>query len=53
MSCPWCGSDQVERVGPVLEAAGIARERLDDEDLPWERWNPLQRRLEPAATTPR
>jgi len=43
----------LERVGPVLEAAGIARERLADEDLPWQRWNPLQRRLDPsAATTP-
>ena len=43
----------LERVGPVLDAAGIVRGRLDDEDLPWERWNPLQRRLEPpAATTP-
>ena len=41
----------LERVGPVLEAAGIARERLDDEDLPWQRWNPLQRRLDPPATT--
>jgi 1,2-phenylacetyl-CoA epoxidase catalytic subunit len=43
----------LERVGPVLDAAGIVRGRLNDEDLPWERWNPLQRRLEPpAATTP-
>jgi ring-1,2-phenylacetyl-CoA epoxidase subunit PaaA/ring-1,2-phenylacetyl-CoA epoxidase subunit PaaC len=43
----------LERVGPVLDAAGIARERLADEDLPWARWNPLQRRLDPpAATTP-
>jgi ring-1,2-phenylacetyl-CoA epoxidase subunit PaaA/ring-1,2-phenylacetyl-CoA epoxidase subunit PaaC len=43
----------LERVGPVLDAVGIVRGRLDDEDLPWERWNPLQRRLEPpAATTP-
>jgi ring-1,2-phenylacetyl-CoA epoxidase subunit PaaA/ring-1,2-phenylacetyl-CoA epoxidase subunit PaaC len=41
------------RVGPVLDAAGIARERLEDQDLPWHRWNPLQRRLDPpAATTP-
>jgi 1,2-phenylacetyl-CoA epoxidase catalytic subunit len=43
----------LERVGPVLDAAGIARQRLADEDLPWARWNPLQRRLDPpAATTP-
>jgi ring-1,2-phenylacetyl-CoA epoxidase subunit PaaA/ring-1,2-phenylacetyl-CoA epoxidase subunit PaaC len=42
----------LERVGPVLDAAGIVRGRLDDEDLPWERWNPLQRRLEPPRTTP-
>jgi ring-1,2-phenylacetyl-CoA epoxidase subunit PaaC len=41
------------RVGPVLDAAGIAREPLEDQDLPWHRWNPLQRRLDPpAATTP-
>jgi ring-1,2-phenylacetyl-CoA epoxidase subunit PaaC len=40
------------RVGPVLDAAGIVRGRPDDEDLPWERWNPLQRRLEPPAATP-
>jgi transposase len=41
------------RVGPVLDAAGIARQRLADEDLPWARWNHLQRRLDPpAATTP-
>jgi ring-1,2-phenylacetyl-CoA epoxidase subunit PaaA/ring-1,2-phenylacetyl-CoA epoxidase subunit PaaC len=41
----------LDRVAPVLQAAGI-RLRLD-KDLPWERWNPLQRRLEPpAATTP-
>ena len=44
----------LERVGPVLDGAGIERGRPADEDLPWERWNPLQRRLEPpAATTPR
>jgi ring-1,2-phenylacetyl-CoA epoxidase subunit PaaA/ring-1,2-phenylacetyl-CoA epoxidase subunit PaaC len=52
----------LDRVGPVLEDAGIelrlpgdrAGGRLDDERLPWTRWNHLQRRLEPAAsaTTP-
>jgi 1,2-phenylacetyl-CoA epoxidase catalytic subunit len=41
----------LERVGPVLDAAGIARQRLGDQDLPWERWNPLQRRLDPPVTT--
>jgi 1,2-phenylacetyl-CoA epoxidase catalytic subunit len=41
----------LERVGPVLDAAGIERGRPADEDLPWERWNPLQRRLEPPAAT--
>jgi ring-1,2-phenylacetyl-CoA epoxidase subunit PaaC len=51
----------LDRVGPVLEDAGVelglrrdrAGGRLDDGQLPWERWNHLQRRLEPtAATTP-
>jgi 1,2-phenylacetyl-CoA epoxidase catalytic subunit len=47
----------LERVGPVLTGAGIELGRLGDleladEDLPWERWNPLQRRLEPATATP-
>jgi ring-1,2-phenylacetyl-CoA epoxidase subunit PaaC len=44
----------LDRVAPVLQAAGI-RLRFDGEDLPWGRWNPLQRRLEPppvGATTP-
>ena len=42
----------LERVGPVLDAAGIVRGRLADEELPWERWNPLHRRLEPAPAAP-
>jgi 1,2-phenylacetyl-CoA epoxidase catalytic subunit len=47
----------LDRVGPVLEDAGVelrlrrdpASGRLDDGQLPWERWNHLQRRLEPPA----
>jgi ring-1,2-phenylacetyl-CoA epoxidase subunit PaaC len=50
----------LDRVGPVLEHAGIelrlgreaAGGRLEDRDLPWERWNHLQRRLEPTAAGP-
>ena len=41
----------LDRVAPVLEDAGI-RLRFDAEDLPWERWNPLQRRLEPPPAGP-
>jgi ring-1,2-phenylacetyl-CoA epoxidase subunit PaaC len=61
------GNDQLrdaylDRVGPPLAAAGLALRpsrdqatgRWDHGDLPWERWNRLQRRLEPAdATTSR
>jgi ring-1,2-phenylacetyl-CoA epoxidase subunit PaaC len=49
----------LDRVGPPLAAAGVvlrpARDRTtgrwDHGDLPWERWNRLQRRLEPAGLT--
>jgi ring-1,2-phenylacetyl-CoA epoxidase subunit PaaC len=44
-------SEYLDRVGPVLDAAGILRDQPGDEDLPWGLWNPLQRRLEPPATT--
>ena len=40
----------LDRVAPVLEDAGVEL-RVDDKDLPWERWNPLQRRLEPPRMT--
>lgn len=47
----------LDRVGPPLAAAGVelghrcdpATGRWDDADLPWQRWNPLQRRLQPAS----
>jgi ring-1,2-phenylacetyl-CoA epoxidase subunit PaaC len=50
----------LDRVGPLLEEAGVApgvgrdeaTGRWDDGQLPWERWNRLQRRLEPAAGPP-
>jgi 1,2-phenylacetyl-CoA epoxidase catalytic subunit len=50
----------LDRVAPVLEDAGVELRlrpepgggRLDDGQLPWERWNRLQRRLEPTAATP-
>jgi 1,2-phenylacetyl-CoA epoxidase catalytic subunit len=49
----------LDRVGPVLEDAGIelrlprdAAGGLADGELPWERWNHLQRRLEPASPSP-
>ena len=32
----------LEDIGPVLEAAGLT---LNTDDLPWDRWNQLQRRL--------
>ena len=35
----------LDRVGPLLRQAGIGLPAGDDE-LPWRRWNPLQRRLE-------
>jgi ring-1,2-phenylacetyl-CoA epoxidase subunit PaaC len=49
----------LDRVSPPLTAAGAvlppARDRAtgrwDHGDLPWERWNRLQRRLEPAGLT--
>jgi ring-1,2-phenylacetyl-CoA epoxidase subunit PaaC len=47
----------LDRVGPPLEQAGVelgprhdrTTRRWDDGNLPWQRWNPLQRRLEPAG----
>jgi ring-1,2-phenylacetyl-CoA epoxidase subunit PaaC len=49
----------LDRIGPVLEDAGVAlgpgrdpaSGRWDEGRLPWERWNHLQRRLEPPAAT--
>ena len=47
----------LDRVGPPLEQAGVelgtrrdsTTSRWDEGNLPWQRWNALQRRLEPAA----
>ncbi|HEU4397554.1 MAG TPA: Phenylacetic acid catabolic protein [Actinomycetota bacterium] len=36
----------LDRVGPPLRQAGIRLPAGDDRQLPWRRWNPLQRRLE-------
>jgi ring-1,2-phenylacetyl-CoA epoxidase subunit PaaC len=36
----------LDRVGPPLRQAGIGLPAGDDRQLPWRRWNPLQRRLE-------
>jgi 1,2-phenylacetyl-CoA epoxidase catalytic subunit len=43
----------LDRVGPLLEEVGVRLppERLEDPRLPWERWNHLQRRLDPAPAT--
>jgi ring-1,2-phenylacetyl-CoA epoxidase subunit PaaC len=43
----------LDRVGPLLEEVGVRLppERLEDPRLPWERWNRLQRRLDPAPAT--
>lgn len=48
----------LDRVGPLLQEVGIEPHlgrdqqtgRWEDRDLPWDRWNRLQRRLEPART---
>jgi ring-1,2-phenylacetyl-CoA epoxidase subunit PaaC len=58
------GNDQLrqaylDRVGPPLVEAGVALRpvrdpatgRWDHGDLPWDRWNRLQRRLDPAGAT--
>ncbi|HEY2957893.1 MAG TPA: Phenylacetic acid catabolic protein [Actinomycetota bacterium] len=47
----------LDRVGPPLEEAGVelgarrdaATRGWDEGSLPWQRWNPLQRRLDPAG----
>jgi ring-1,2-phenylacetyl-CoA epoxidase subunit PaaC len=47
----------MDRVGPPLEEAGVelgagrdaATRGWDEESLPWQRWNHLQRRLDPAG----
>jgi ring-1,2-phenylacetyl-CoA epoxidase subunit PaaC len=36
----------LDRVGPPLRQAGIVLPATGDAELPWRRWNPLQRRLE-------
>jgi ring-1,2-phenylacetyl-CoA epoxidase subunit PaaC len=43
----------LDRIGPVLEEVGVRLrpERSEDPELPWERWNRLQRRLDPRPTT--
>jgi ring-1,2-phenylacetyl-CoA epoxidase subunit PaaC len=43
----------LDRVGPLLEEVGVRLrpERLEDSRLPWERWNRLQRRLDPGLAT--
>ena len=43
----------LDRVGPLLEEVGVRLrpERWEDSRLPWERWNRLQRRLDPGPTT--
>jgi 1,2-phenylacetyl-CoA epoxidase catalytic subunit len=43
----------LDRVGPLLEEVGVRLrpERSEDASLPWERWNRLQRRLDPRPAT--
>jgi 1,2-phenylacetyl-CoA epoxidase catalytic subunit len=49
----------LDRIGPLLQEAGVelrlgrdqASGRWEDPKLPWERWNRLQRRLEPAPAS--
>jgi hypothetical protein len=49
----------LDRVGSLLEAVGVelrfgldpASGRGEDQHLPWERWNRLQRRLHPRPAT--
>jgi ring-1,2-phenylacetyl-CoA epoxidase subunit PaaA/ring-1,2-phenylacetyl-CoA epoxidase subunit PaaC len=51
----------LDRVAPPLEEAGVelghrwdrATRRWDDGNLPWQRWNPLQRRLQPDGSPAR
>jgi 1,2-phenylacetyl-CoA epoxidase catalytic subunit len=46
----------LDRVGPLLQEVGVELHlgrdqqtgRWEDQHLPWDRWNRLQRRLEPA-----
>jgi ring-1,2-phenylacetyl-CoA epoxidase subunit PaaC len=43
----------LDRVGPLLEEVGVRLplERSEDPELPWKRWNRLQRRLDPRPAT--
>jgi 1,2-phenylacetyl-CoA epoxidase catalytic subunit len=43
----------LDRVGPLLREVGVRLrfERSEDPRLPWERWNRLQRRLDPRPAT--
>ena len=43
----------LDRVGPVLKEVGVRLrlERSEEPRLPWERWNHLQRRLDPRPAT--
>jgi ring-1,2-phenylacetyl-CoA epoxidase subunit PaaC len=43
----------LDRVGPLLEEVGVRLrpERSEVSRLPWERWNRLQRRLDPGPAT--
>ncbi|HEY3086192.1 MAG TPA: Phenylacetic acid catabolic protein [Candidatus Dormibacteraeota bacterium] len=49
----------LDRIGPLLQEVGVqlrlgrdqASRRWEDRQLPWERWNRLQRRLEPVPAS--
>jgi hypothetical protein len=43
----------LDRVGALLEEIGVRLrpERSEESRLPWERWNRLQRRLDPKPAT--
>ena len=43
----------LDRVGPLLREVGVRLplERSEDPELPWKRWNRLQRRLDPRPAT--
>ena len=43
----------LDRVGPLLREVGVRlpRERSEDPELPWKRWNRRQRRLDPRPAT--